>query len=98
MKAFVGIVLISVVCGFPFKNEIKINPEEIANEFEGDIVLQNAEVSRSGRNGLTDPSKRWPKNVYGQVTVPYKIQGDYCEKFQFNLFISSKAECSCVFL
>lgn len=83
MKAFVGIVFLTVVCAFPLESETeqrKINPEEVANEFEGDIVLQNSEISRSGRNGIVDTSKRWPKNFYGQVTVPYKIQGRYCKK------------------
>ena len=60
----------------------KINPEEMANEFEGDIVLLNNldPLSRSGRNGLTDSTKRWPRNTYGQVKVPYTIQGSYCNK------------------
>lgn len=83
MRILVGIVLISVVCGVPLesgKEERKINPEEFANEFEGDIVLQETEITRSGRNGLTDTSKRWPKNNRGQVTVPYTILGDYSKK------------------
>lgn len=72
-----------MVCGVPLesgKEERKVNPEEFANEFEGDIVLRDTEITRSGRNGLTDTSKRWPKDNKGQVTVPYTIQGDYSKK------------------
>lgn len=95
MKSLFVVFLISafyflLLSAFPLENDSftrEINPEEMANEFEGDIVLKNTDqLSRSGRNGLTDTSKRWPKNIYGQVSVPFKIQGSYCNKsYEFKL-------------
>lgn len=90
MKALFGVFLIQVFpllfSALPLESDSltrKINPEEIANEFEGDIVLFNNldPLSRSGRNGMTDTAKQWPRNIYGQVSVPYKIQGSYCNTY-----------------
>lgn len=73
-------VFLAELFALPLDNEErKINPEEVANEYEGDIVLSNDPLSRTGRNGLMDLSRRWQKNAYGQVIVPYKIQTSYCK-------------------
>lgn len=83
MRFLAGFVLVTVICGFPLESEMeerKINPEAITNAIIDDIVLPKSETSRSGRNGLTDSSKQWPKTFNGQVTVPFKMQGRYCRK------------------
>jgi hypothetical protein len=89
MKTFFAIVLtifLTKINAKPLENEIqverKINPEELSNQFEGDIDLsQDSQVSRGGRSGLIDSTGqwRWPKNALRQVIVPYKIQGSYCK-------------------
>lgn len=77
------LVLLTQIFALPLENnevERKINPEEVANEFEGDIVISENPLTRTGRNGITDLSRRWLKNSKGQVIVPFKIQAAaYCE-------------------
>jgi hypothetical protein len=57
------------------------NPEEVAGEFEGDIILTESEISRMGRSGITDLWRRWPKNNFNKVIVPYTFRAGspYCE-------------------
>lgn len=51
-------------------NQSNLNPEELGNYLEGDILMQKG----MGRNGLTASSAKWPGGV-----VPYEIRGSFGE-------------------
>lgn len=61
------------------------NPEN-GNFYQGDIVLLDEELRRlndsngsSARTGLTNIHKRWPKNLYGKVVVPFTMSDKFCK-------------------
>lgn len=57
------------------------NAEEYSGQFEGDIVLTQAQVQAlMTRNGLINKNNRWINN-----TVPYVIKGD-----DFSMFFLSE--------
>ena len=59
------------------------NPEN-GNFFQGDIVLMDEELnsfndSSKARTGLSSILKRWPKNLYGKVVIPFTMSDDFCK-------------------
>ncbi|XP_011704941.1 PREDICTED: zinc metalloproteinase nas-4-like, partial [Wasmannia auropunctata] len=50
--------------------EMKVNPEELGNYFQGDIMLSN----RTTRNGDANPFSRWPNRI-----IPYIISGQFSQ-------------------
>jgi hypothetical protein len=80
--AFIVLIAFPSSRSLPIADEIKIDvngrsPLEYGDKFQGDIVLTSSQqemISRTGkgaRTGLIDLAKRWPKDYYGQVIVPY---------------------------
>lgn len=47
-----------------------LNPEELGNYFEGDILT--AKRTSSARNGLVGESYRWPNGI-----IPFEIKGNF---------------------
>lgn len=76
MKVLIHALYIFCVCGtFGLSMNMNsdaqnINPEEISDFFEGDMILTPAQILdiRGGRNGLRAKDYRWPHN-----TVKYRI-------------------------
>lgn len=65
------------------------NPE-IGKFYQGDIVLLDEELRRlndsngsSARTGLSNIHKRWPKNFYGKVVVPFTLSDKFCKFWIF---------------
>ena len=52
----------------PIIEEGQRSPEEVAEAYQGDIILMN----ETGRNGVIDTNKRWPAK-----TIPYIIEPRY---------------------
>lgn len=72
-KLFAIFILLAVAVN-SMPSEMLRNPEEVAGEFEGDIILTEADFSRLGRSGILDLTKRWTKNSYKQVVIPYAFR------------------------
>lgn len=53
-------------------HESNLNPEEIGNYYEGDILVPDS-VARSALSG---PSTRWPHGI-----IPYTIDPQFCKIF-----------------
>ncbi|XP_071558634.1 astacin-like [Temnothorax nylanderi] len=49
--------------------DMNVNPEELGNYFEGDVMVTES-TTRS--NGAKDPKLRWPNHV-----IPYVIEGNF---------------------
>lgn len=49
---------------------MNVNPEELGNYLEGDIMVTES----TARNGAKDPKLRWPNRV-----IPYVIKGNFSE-------------------
>lgn len=48
--------------------EMNVNPEELGNYLEGDIMVTESTT----RNGAKDPKLRWPNGI-----IPYEIKGSF---------------------
>lgn len=67
---------------------------QYGNLYQGDIALTEDQIEYMNlppsddsidlRVGLKNPFYRWPKNRYGEVTVPYKISSEYSKLFKLN--------------
>lgn len=72
------IMVISLNDGLPVEYEEQ-SPENNEELFEGDIVIDKSNQFQVEKNGFLGEHRRWNKNVFGFVSVPFVMSSDYSE-------------------